>query len=151
MRLVCAGVTPARVPPPVVPGVRPRHLEEHPQLQGHMEREPVVGIVEIGVDELERLSQVTTERVAVHVAGVGCIVAAREVEGQLEHVGQVGSMVEVVTQEPAQTPAEDILGAPSVESVAQQAIERERPRAADGRPAGRVREKAPEPLKSAYA
>lgn len=116
-----------------------------------MESEPVVGIREIGVDELERLGQVATERVAVHVAGVCCIVTPREVEGQLEHVRQVGSMVEVVTQEPAQAPAKELLGAPSVEPVAQQAIERERARAADGRPAGRARQKTPEPLEPAYA
>ena len=127
----------------VVPGVHPllRKIEKSPQLEGHVESEPVVGILEICVDELERLGQVATERIAVHVSGVGCIVTPREVQGQLKHLRQVGSMGEVVTQEPAQAPVREILGAPSVESVAQQAIECEGPCGADRRPAARVRQK----------
>jgi hypothetical protein len=111
----------------VVTGLRPLlpKLEKSPQLEGHVKGEPVVGILEICVDEFERLGQVATERVAVHVAGVGGIVTPGEIEGQLENLHQVGSMVEVVTQEPAQVPLQEIFGAPSVESVAQQAIERE--------------------------
>ena len=126
-------------------------VEKLPQLQRHVKREPVVGVLEICVDELERLGEVATERVAVHVAGMGRIVTPREVEGQLEHVCQVGSVLEVVPQEPAQAPVKEILGTAPVESVAQQAIERERPRGADEHPTGLVRQVAREPPEPAHS
>src|SRR5215210_5565685 len=95
------------------------------ELQRDVQREAPLRILERIAGELRRVPQAVAERVSMHEAPLGRLIAAWEVEGRLQHPDEVAGVAGVPGDDRTELEVHERRCHPGVEPVAEQPLEAE--------------------------